>query len=259
MFGIRRRSKHGGRKLSRNQFGLKVKTKQSTLQRESSSTLKRQSSGLKRRQSLSRRMSKAFGIEDLVFNEKEFSQVEYMQQIKDLVNHFGSRRTYHVPEEPYEILDHLYLGNAKQAENVALLHQEGITHVINCCPGIRRIRADRIYMQRAEMEYLEFPCVDDEEYDIQQHFDDAFVFIEEARKAGGKVLIYSENGVNTSGYITIAYTMVSNDLDLLSAIKMVAEKRGSVLKNENFQEQLLQFASEHDMLKASFDYSNFLY
>lgn len=44
-------------------------------------------------------------------------------------------------------------------------------------------------------------------YDISQHFQDTWVFIEEARKAKAKILVHCVAGASRSSTVVIAYLM----------------------------------------------------
>jgi len=81
-----------------------------------------------------------------------------------------------------------------------------------------------------------------------QHFDIAFDVIEEARKSGGRALIHCIMGVNRSGALAVAYTMIHQQCGPITAAVFVREKRRMLLSNEDFQEQLIDFARQHNLL-----------
>ena len=82
-----------------------------------------------------------------------------------------------------------------------------------------------------------------------QHFDVAFDVIEDARKSGGRALIHCIMGVNRSGALAVAYTMVHRQCGPITAAVFVLEKRRMLLSNEDFQEQLIEFAQRRDLLQ----------
>jgi len=84
---------------------------------------------------------------------------------------------------------------------------------------------------------------------MMQHFDIAFDVIEDARKSGGRALIHCIMGVNRSGALAVAYTMVHQQCGPITAAVYVREKRGLLLSNEDFQDQLIEFARQRDLLQ----------
>ena len=95
--------------------------------------------------------------------------------------------------------------------------------------------------------YVEFDA-EDNDYDILQHFDVAFDVIEEARKSGGRALIHCIMGVNRSGALAVAYSMIHQQWGPITAAVYVLQKRRMLLSNEDFQEQLVGFARQHKLL-----------
>ena len=84
---------------------------------------------------------------------------------------------------------------------------------------------------------------------MMQHFDIAFDVIEDARKSGGRALIHCIMGVNRSGALAVAYTMVHQQCGPITAAVFVREKRRMLLSNEDFQEQLIEFAQQRNLLQ----------
>jgi len=81
-----------------------------------------------------------------------------------------------------------------------------------------------------------------------QHFDVAFDIIEDARKSGGRALIHCIMGVNRSGALAVAYTMLHRQCGPITAAVFVRDKRRMLLSNEDFQEQLIEFARQQSLL-----------
>ena len=98
------------------------------------------------------------------------------------------------------------------------------------------------------MKYLKFDAEDEDSYDMMQHFQKAYDFIEMARNSGGKVLLHCIMGINRSGILTTAYCMVSKKMGPISAAKFVKKSRSLLLSNEGFQRQLVKFAREKNLL-----------
>ena len=151
------------------------------------------------------------------------------------------------------LLDHLYLGGEHEASDLTLLRSLGITHVINCACGYTNTGPD-FYGQ--DFSYMGFDAEDDWNYDIMEHFQPVYDFIEKARLSGGKVLIHCLMGVNRSGVLAIAYCMLHKNMGPISAAKFVKESRKMVLINNGFQRHLIAFAREKGMLQLDQDLLN---
>ena len=143
------------------------------------------------------------------------------------------------------VLDYLYLGNEQNAVDKTLQKDLGITHVINCCESDCR----KSYAIPKTIKYMGFSAKDDLTYDIMQHFEAVQTFIEDARKSGGKVLIHCVYGSNRSGALVVGYLMVQKKLGPISAAMYVKERRGVVLTNDKFQEQVVKFALGRNLLE----------
>ncbi len=149
-----------------------------------------------------------------------------------------------------QVLDYLYLGAEEDATNLTKLKDLGVTHVLNCAGGYINTGTD---FYGAEVEYLEFEAEDDDSYDMMQHFDTAYQFIEGARKAGGKVMLHCIMGINRSGLLTVAYCMVNKNTGPISAARLVKKVRPMLLTNRGFQRQLVTFAREKGLLHLDQD------
>ena len=149
-------------------------------------------------------------------------------------------------QSPTCLLDHLYIGGEDEARDLILLHSLGITHVVNCATTHVDTGPD-YYAQ--DFSYMGFDAEDEWTYDIMQHFQPVYDFIEKARLSGGKVLIHCLMGVNRSGVLAIAYCMLHKNMGPIAAAKFVKESRKMVLTNSGFQRRLIAFARERGMLE----------
>lgn len=99
------------------------------------------------------------------------------------------------------------------------------------------------------MKYLGFEAEDDPAYNMMQHFDRAYEFIEDARKRGGKVLIHCLMGINRSGVLAVAYIMKQKHIGPITAAVMAKKQRGLILTNDGFQSQLIHYANQSGLLE----------
>ena len=158
--------------------------------------------------------------------------------------------SFRFPHEPTRILDHLFLGSEQDATNVKQLKELGITHVINCAAAYCFTGAN---MYSSNVKYLEFEADDDCDYNIMQHFPQAYACIEDARKTGGKALIHCVVGINRSGALAVAYLMVHQKIGPISAATFIRKLRSNLLSNDGFQRQIISFAREKELLQLDAD------
>ncbi len=153
-------------------------------------------------------------------------------------------------EKPAKLLPHMYLGNQTNAESLRLLRKLGVTHVLNCA-GFKgpRKNPDANPYEGLGIEYLEFKADDRDAYDMSQHFDAAFSFLDRVKRSGGVCLVHCALGINRSGVTVVAYLMIHSKWGLLKALQFVKKKRGVVLTNHGFQRQLIRFARQQGLLE----------
>eukprot|EP00435_Cladocopium_sp_Y103_P005868 s438_g1.t3 len=73
-------------------------------------------------------------------------------------------------------------------------------------------------------------------------------FLTECRQHGRKVLVHCIMGVNRAAWATVAFLSGSMGMSLKAAITLAAEKRGCVLSNASFLDQLIfSFATKEDL------------
>ena len=152
-------------------------------------------------------------------------------------------------QQPAEILPHMYIGNQSNAESLRLLRTLGVTHVLNCA-GFKgpRKNPDANPYDGLGIEYLEFKADDRDGYDMSQHFDEAFRYLDNVKRNRGVCLVHCALGINRSGVTVTAYLMVHSKWPLLKALEFVKKKRGVVLSNHGFQRQLIRFARQQNLL-----------
>ena len=92
------------------------------------------------------------------------------------------------------------------------------------------------------------PAQDHDEYDMMQHFADAWAFVDRARERHGRVLIHCNLGINRCGVITAACVMLHEKRSLLDVARMIKSRRSVVLCNDGFRKQLIRFARARRLL-----------
>ena len=177
--------------------------------------------------------------------ESSLEHAPYLRKLHQVLVNFER-----FPSSASMVLPHLYLGGESDATNIAALKKLGITHVINCAAGYTNTGPN---FYGKEFKYWGFEGEDDWNYDIMQHFQKTFDFIEKARVSGGKVLIHCLMGVNRSGALSTAYVMVHENTGPITAARKVKKARHMVLTNEQFQRQLISLADKKGYLEKDRD------
>ena len=151
--------------------------------------------------------------------------------------------------EPSRLMDHIYIGSQSNAENLRILRNLGITHVLNCAgyKGPKPFPNASPY-EGLGIEYHEFEAEDSDSYDIVQIFPEAFRFLDEVKQTGGVALVHCNLGINRSSAVCVGYMMSRGGKTLLEATKAIKKKRNVVLTNKYFQRQLIRFAQQNGHL-----------
>ncbi|KAF6204905.1 hypothetical protein GE061_019070 [Apolygus lucorum] len=136
---------------------------------------------------------------------------------------------------PSRVLPFLYVGNARDARDADVLRGRGVSHVLNVTLTPTPAPSDA-----SGVTYRQLPASDSTQQNIKQYFEEAFSFIEEARKNNGSVLVHCQAGVSRSPTIAIAYIMKHRGVTMVEAYKTVKTARPIISPNLNFMGQLLE-------------------
>jgi len=153
---------------------------------------------------------------------------------------------------PAALLDFLYIGSRIDAHQISLLKSLRITHVLNVAgkldySDLNCFETPDMYKQSG-IKYKQIDADDTYGYPMMRHFRESKAFIDSAHQQGGRCLVHCEMGINRSGCICIAYMMDHEHITLLTAIRRAKMDRPTILVNEGFQEQLIRFGDENDLL-----------
>ena len=189
--------------------------------------------------------------------DSEEEEMVYLTKIGHiLAQSRNTSRDHYRHSGPASIIDgQLYLGDYSDANSFGLLTELGISHVLNCA-GAGHVTGTGTHWcpfppEVGIREYQELDAEDTARYQLCNHFESAFEFIDSALKTlqGNKVLVYCAKGVNRSAAICVAYLVHNGKTDLLSAVRTVADARGRILTNGNFQRQLINLARSVGLLR----------
>jgi protein-tyrosine phosphatase len=116
------------------------------------------------------------------------------------------------------------------------LRHYGVTHILNVTIEV----ADKfpgLYV------YRRVAISDKPSAQIIPHFDDSFRFIDEARAAGGCVLVHCYYGNSRSASFVIGYLMTSERMRYADSLRYLQILRPEICPNNGFQRQLKEYES----------------
>lgn len=114
---------------------------------------------------------------------------------------------------------------------LSYLQATGITHILN-------VSYEALFFPD-QYTYKQVEVADAGYVRITRHFQDCVSFIDEATKAGGKVLIHCREGRSRSPTIAVAYGILALHLDLKSAVARVTAELDDLNVNDGFKQQLM--------------------
>ncbi|KAM4709984.1 protein phosphatase Slingshot homolog 1 [Discoglossus pictus] len=140
------------------------------------------------------------------------------------------------------IFDYLYLGSEWNASNLEELHSAGIGYILNVTreidnffPGLFSYHNIRVY--------------DEETTDLLSHWNEAYHFINKAKKNHSKCLVHCKMGVSRSASTVIAYAMKQYGWSMEKAYNYVKQKRSVTRPNAGFLRQLSEYEGILDASK----------
>ncbi|XP_072271449.1 protein phosphatase Slingshot homolog 1 isoform X2 [Pyxicephalus adspersus] len=140
------------------------------------------------------------------------------------------------------IFDYLYLGSEWNASNLEELNKAGIGYILNVTreidnffPGLFAYHNIRVY--------------DEESTDLLSHWNDAYNFINKAKKNNSKCLVHCKMGVSRSASTVIAYAMKEYGWSMENAYSYVKQRRNVTRPNAGFMRQLLEYEGILDASK----------
>jgi hypothetical protein len=129
----------------------------------------------------------------------------------------------------------IYVGDVDAAKDLETLRRLGIGAVLTLAPN-----AGVFYSKREAVSHKVIPALDEEDYDLAQHFEETYWFIDQARGVTN-VLVHCLAGVSRSTSIVIAYLMRKFGWPTSHAYQHVKAKRRLTCPNLGFCQQLKQF------------------
>ncbi|XP_021501727.1 protein phosphatase Slingshot homolog 1 isoform X1 [Meriones unguiculatus] len=145
-------------------------------------------------------------------------------------------------DKPSLIFDHLYLGSEWNASNLEELQGSGVDYILNVTreidnffPGLFAYHNIRVY--------------DEETTDLLAHWNEAYHFINKAKRNRSKCLVHCKMGVSRSASTVIAYAMKEFGWPLERAYNYVKQRRSITRPNAGFMRQLSEYEGILDASK----------
>ncbi|XP_076877126.1 protein phosphatase Slingshot homolog 3 isoform X2 [Brachyhypopomus gauderio] len=138
-------------------------------------------------------------------------------------------------DKPSKILDYLYLGSEWNAANFDELHKNNVGYILNVTMEI-----DNFYPE--SFTYMNVRVYDVEATDLLSHWNNTYMFINDARKRGQAVLVHCKMGVSRSASTVMAFLMKQQGWGLDHALNYVRERRPIVQPNDGFLRQLQTYS-----------------
>ena len=181
---------------------------------------------------------------------------------KKLVDNFIYKLHYF--SHPSQILNWIYLGNAKNANNIEDIINFRITYVLNCALEVHDKNLPK------HIKYCHIKLVDTPQTDIIPFLEKAVDFIELARKNKKKILIHCKLGISRSPSILIAYLVKYMNFTTMKALDFIKSKRKQIQPNPGFLVQLSAYerkisknrvlpkyiCNSHSVSKSTADFSS---
>lgn len=137
-----------------------------------------------------------------------------------------------------KIVNGVYIGNWRDANNRIFLTTNKITHVLCSASELRPVYTN-------DYQYLHCKAQDTFVFDITQHFHEAADFIHQAVSNKGKVLVHCYAGVSRSSSFVLAYLIKHQNMKLKEALTLCRQKRKIVNPNPNFISHLKRWEAAH--------------
>lgn len=153
-------------------------------------------------------------------------------------------KSCYVQTKMQEVVRGLFIGSWHPSNDPELLKSAGVTHLC-CCINVKPRLEDKGF------KYTVIPAEDNNEYDISQHFEQTFGFIDGALSQGTGVLVYCGAGISRSTTVLAAYLMRKLKIGAQDAVEMIQKKRQVARPNNGFMKQLKEFQNKLGIIVVS--------
>jgi len=141
-----------------------------------------------------------------------------------------------IPNHPGAYTGALYIGSMTAINDVDLLREHHITHLVHALdvPWIPVSERDGFNCYRIDI-------LDQSTSDIRPHLEAACNHIDKALRSGKHVLVHCQQGVSRSSAIVIAYLIRNHGMSFDNAYAFVKRKRACIKPNSGFVRALQEW------------------
>lgn len=133
-----------------------------------------------------------------------------------------------------KITENIYLGNYFNAMNYQWLMGKNISHVLNCAKEIPCSYTGKLIYKHVKGD-------DVPQFRMIPFLHDAADFIQDSLSKQGTVLVHCAAGISRSTTCLVAWFMKYRNMDLLSSLQYIRQRRSIICPNPGFIVQLKQF------------------
>ena len=141
-----------------------------------------------------------------------------------------------------------YLSLGSENDAAGDVKAQGITHLLNVSISSPNIPSTDC------LKYKKIPLKDYANENIKSVLEEAFEFIDEARRSSGHILVYCYAGISRSVTITVAYMMVRNNMLFDEAYSYVKSLKSDISPNIGFIGQLHQLEQSFDQNRSDSEF-----
>ncbi len=158
-----------------------------------------------------------------------------LKKMDDIFIKYLPRNLYQL--KPIYIYDWLILGNLNDA---LTLNTDAVLSVFN--------DGEQYKEQFSKKIWLNLYAFDNIEQNLEQYFDKAFEFLDRMEKENKICIIHCHAGINRSATIALAYYMKKMNITLFDAYEYFSLLRPGIIYNIGFRKQLINFASNNNLI-----------
>ena len=134
------------------------------------------------------------------------------------------------------IIDNIYLGDFRTADDINILKEYNITHIINCAFNLPNRFPNEITYKRLDLR-------DEPNQPIIEKLEEAYEFIKENKDKN--IFVHCVFGKSRSASVVIFYIMKEKKLNFQDAKNYVKNIRNIVEPNSGFELELNKYYDEH--------------
>ena len=161
----------------------------------------------------------------------------FFPMVHNTLKFFGIKNVLYKDANPIDhIIDNIYLGDFRTADNINILRQYNITHIINCAFNLPNRYPDQITYKRLNLR-------DEPDQPITERLEEAYKFIKENKDKN--IFVHCVFGKSRSASVVIFYVMKEKKLNFQDAKNFVKNIRNIVDPNAGFEAELNKYYEEH--------------